>query len=115
MPGSAVVVFLGPSLSKERAQELLKADIRPPAKRGEIYRAAREGADIICLIDGVFFQECSVAHKEILDALEAVFRILTHQRIQPGSVPAIDGMWNAVCHADTQVGFHPHGAGPVHG
>ncbi|VVB72081.1 TfuA-like protein [uncultured archaeon] len=69
MPG--IVVFLGPSLSQARAEEILKADYRPPAKRGDLYSAAKEGAGIICLIDGVFFQECSVAHKEILYALEA--------------------------------------------
>lgn len=76
MPGCAVVVFLGPSLSKDRAEEVLKADYRPPARRGEIYQAAREGAGIICLIDGVFFQECSVAHKEVIYALEAGARVL---------------------------------------
>lgn len=76
MRGSALVVFLGPSLSKEKAEEVLKADYRPPAARGDIYRAAREGAEIICLIDGVFFQECSVAHKEVIYALDAGARVL---------------------------------------
>ncbi|MCJ7444570.1 MAG: TfuA-related McrA-glycine thioamidation protein [Methanotrichaceae archaeon] len=65
-----IVVFLGPSLPKQRAEQILDADYRPPAKRGDIYRAAEAGTNIICLIDGVFFQECSVAHKEILYALE---------------------------------------------
>jgi TfuA protein len=76
MRGCAVVVFLGPSLSKEKAEKALKADYRPPAARGDIYRAAREGAEIICLIDGVFFQECSVAHKEVIYALDAGARVL---------------------------------------
>jgi len=71
-----IVVFLGPSLSLDKAREMLEADFRPPAKRGDIYRAAREGARIICLIDGVFFQDCSVAHKEVLYALEAGARVL---------------------------------------
>lgn len=71
-----IVVFLGPSLSRARAEQILKADFRPPAKRGDIYRAAKEGAGIICLIDGVFFQECSVAHKEIIYALEAGAKVL---------------------------------------
>ncbi|MCU0638022.1 MAG: TfuA-related McrA-glycine thioamidation protein [Methanothrix sp.] len=76
MQGGALVVFLGPSLSKERALEILKADYRPPAKRGDIFRAAQDGADVICLIDGVFFQECSVAHKEVIYAMEAGSRVL---------------------------------------
>ena len=74
MPG--IVVFLGPSLSRARAEQILEADFRPPAKRGDIYRAAREGAGIILLIDGVFFQECSVAHKEVIYALEAGAKVL---------------------------------------
>jgi TfuA protein len=74
MPG--IVVFLGPSLSRARAEQIIKADFRPPAKRGDIYMAARQGAKIILLIDGVFFQECSVAHKEVLYALEAGAKVL---------------------------------------
>ena len=76
-----VVVFLGPSLSQARAEEILQglqvqADWRPPARRGDIYRAAQEGAQIILLIDGVFFQHSSVAHKEVIYALEAGARVL---------------------------------------
>jgi TfuA protein len=71
-----IIVFLGPSLSRDKAQQILVADFRPPAKRGDIYLAAREGAKIICLIDGVFFQDCSVAHKEILFALEGGASVL---------------------------------------
>lgn len=71
-----VVVFLGPSLPQDKAAQIVEADFRPPARRGDIYRAARDGARIICLIDGVFFQDCSVAHKEVLYALEAGTRVL---------------------------------------
>lgn len=74
MPG--IVVFLGPSLSRDRAVRILEADYRPPAKRGDIYQAARDGAEIILLIDGVFFQECSVAHKEVIYALDAGAKVL---------------------------------------
>jgi hypothetical protein len=74
MPG--IVVFLGPSLSWDKAERVLEADYRPPAKRGDLYSAAREGAEIILLIDGVFFQECSVAHKEVIYALEAGVKVL---------------------------------------
>ncbi len=71
-----IVVFLGPSLPRARAEEILRADYRSPAKRGDIFRAAQEGAEVICLIDGVFFQDCSVAHKEVLYALERGARVL---------------------------------------
>jgi len=71
-----IVVFLGPSLPRDRAEKILEADYRPPAKRGDLYRAAKEGSKIICLIDGVFFQDCSVAHKEVLSALEMGARVL---------------------------------------
>ena len=71
-----IVVFLGPSLARAKAEQILEADYRPPAKRGDLYQAAREGARIILLIDGVFFQDCSVAHKEVLYALEAGAKVL---------------------------------------
>jgi TfuA protein len=76
IPMPRIVVFLGPSLPKDRARHILEADYLPPAKRGDIYRAALEGADIICLIDGFFFQECSVAHKEIIDSMEMGSKII---------------------------------------
>lgn len=68
MPGA--IVFLGPSLPADKALQILDAEYLPPAKRGDICDACRKGADVICLIDGVFFQECSVAHKEVLYALK---------------------------------------------
>ncbi len=74
-----IVVFLGPSLPVDSARQILDAEdaeYLAPAKRGDIYRAALEGADVICLIDGVFFQECSVAHKEIIDAMEMGSKII---------------------------------------
>lgn len=70
------VVFLGPSLPEPKAREILDADYRPPAKRGDLFDAAKEGAPLICLIDGVFFQECSVAHKEVLYALDKGIKVI---------------------------------------
>ena len=71
-----VVVFLGPSLPEAEAREILDADYRPPAKRGDLFKAAKDGAEVICLIDGVFFQECSVAHKEVLYALDSGVKVI---------------------------------------
>jgi hypothetical protein len=70
-----IVVFLGPSLDPDRAAGILRADYRPPARRGDILAAARDGAKIIGLIDGVFFQDCAVAHREILEALRSGVRV----------------------------------------
>jgi hypothetical protein len=66
----SAVVFLGPSLDRRAALAILGADYRPPAARGDITRAVSEGARVIGLIDGVFFQESSVGHREILGALK---------------------------------------------
>jgi len=60
----------------DEARSVLDADYRPPARRGDVLAAARDGADIICLIDGVFFQDSSVAHKEILEALQMGVRVI---------------------------------------
>jgi hypothetical protein len=76
MHAGEVVVFLGPSLERETARAILDADYRPPAARGDIFRAVREGARIIVLIDGVFFQECAVAHRELLFALSNGVRVI---------------------------------------
>jgi len=65
-----IIVFLGPSLDLNTAEKILSAEYLPPAKRGDILRAAQEGAEIIGLIDGVFHQESAVAHREILAAVK---------------------------------------------
>lgn len=71
-----IIVFLGPSLEREAAEKILSADYRPPAKRGDLLRAAEEGAAIIGLIDGVFHQESAVAHREILAAVKKGIRVV---------------------------------------
>jgi len=76
MRSRKIVVFLGPSLDREGAREILDADYRPPAKRGDVFKAAKEGARIIGLIDGVFFQDSAVAHKEILHVLEMKTKVV---------------------------------------
>jgi TfuA protein len=71
-----IIVFLGPSLNVELAKTILPAEYRPPAKRGDLLRAAEDGAEIIGLIDGVFHQESAVAHREILVALRKGIRVV---------------------------------------
>jgi hypothetical protein len=72
----SAVVFLGPSLDRKKARAILSADYRPPAARGDITRAVADRARVIGLIDGVFFQESSVGHREILGALSAGVRVV---------------------------------------
>ena len=64
-----IIVFLGPSLGRDEAERILPASYLPPAARGDVFRAVEKGADIICLIDGVFHQDSAVAHREILQAI----------------------------------------------
>jgi hypothetical protein len=66
---AAVIVFLGPTLSRPEAAELLEAVFRPPARRGDIHRALRDQFRTIVLIDGEFHGRPSVWQREILDAL----------------------------------------------
>jgi hypothetical protein len=72
----SAVVFLGPSLDRATARSIISADYRPPAARGAITQAVSEGAPVIGLIDGVFFQESSVGHREILAALKEGVRVV---------------------------------------
>lgn len=65
-----IIVFLGPSLDLTAARAILDAEYRPPARRGDLLRAAEEGAGTIVLIDGVFFQDCAVGHREVLAAIK---------------------------------------------
>ena len=71
-----IIVFLGPSLDVRVAEQILSAEYRPPAKRGDLIAAARDGAAIIGLIDGVFHQESAVAHREILAAVKGGIRVV---------------------------------------
>ncbi len=63
------VVFLGPSLPLADARSLCDADYRPPAAQGDVYRAARAGAGVIAIVDGLFERVPAIWHKEVLWAL----------------------------------------------
>ncbi|WP_428981180.1 TfuA-like protein [Marinomonas rhodophyticola] len=66
----SVIVFAGPSLSRKKALEILpNADVRPPAKQGDLYLATLDKPQIIVLIDGFFESVPAVWHKEILHAM----------------------------------------------
>jgi len=66
------VVFLGPSLSRAEAQQILPdAVYLPPAAMGDVLGALRRyRPHSIGLIDGTFLQNMSVFHKELLYAMD---------------------------------------------
>ncbi|OUJ18071.1 hypothetical protein AMET1_1513 [Methanonatronarchaeum thermophilum] len=76
MPDKKVVVFVGPSLKHKQAKKILKADYRPPAERGDIKKTSQQNPHTICLIDGVFSQDCSVSHREILQTLQKNIKVI---------------------------------------
>jgi hypothetical protein len=53
------IIFLGPSLSHEKASKILpEAEFRPPAKKGDLLRrAASPDVSMVGLVDGVFLQD----------------------------------------------------------
>jgi hypothetical protein len=56
------IIFLGPSLSHEKARKILEADYRPPARKGDFLRLAAglaggSNANIVGLVDGLFLQD----------------------------------------------------------
>jgi hypothetical protein len=61
-----IVVFTGPTLAADEGRAVLDADYRPPARQGDVYRAALQGPKVIGIIDGYFERVPSVWHKEIL-------------------------------------------------
>jgi hypothetical protein len=66
----STVVFVGPTLPRALVQDVLPAaQLEGPAGCGDIYRAVRDGASTVVLIDGYFDQRLSVWHKELLFAL----------------------------------------------
>jgi hypothetical protein len=69
------ILFAGPSLSGQD-YDRSGLDVRPPARKGDLYRAVLDGADAIGLVDGVFGFVPSVWHKEILFALKQGIPVL---------------------------------------
>jgi hypothetical protein len=52
------IIFLGPSLSHERARNVFDADYRPPARKGDFLRLAADPAvKMVGFVDGVFLQD----------------------------------------------------------
>ena len=66
-----IVIFAGPTVSASDVQQIIpNAEIRAPARTGDIYAACQQRASAIGLIDGFFEGVPSVWHKEILWAID---------------------------------------------
>src|SRR5690606_8104116 len=68
--GMRRIVFAGPSLASGDLQQWPELEFRSPAGKGDLAAAARDGAGIIGLVDGLFEFQPSVWHKEILYCLD---------------------------------------------
>lgn len=67
----SVAVYLGPSLSLERAKEVLTANYYPPVKLGDLYKLMSSPVQTIVILDGLFDGTTPVWQREILALLEA--------------------------------------------
>ena len=66
-----VLAYLGPSVAHDRAQSLLPiALLRPPIRRGDLYRDRSLGGTVFLIVDGVFMHQQAVPPREIIDVIE---------------------------------------------
>lgn len=63
------VVYIGLSLPIAEARKILDADYRPPIKRGDL-PCLDEDVHYVGIVDGVFMNDCSVGHREIMALLK---------------------------------------------
>lgn len=65
------VIFLGPSLNVEKAKSIFPlADFRPPARKGDLQKLAREDVQFVGFIDGVFLQDYPPTPIEVYSLLQ---------------------------------------------
>jgi len=64
-----IVVYLGPTLSREAAEKVLTAEYLPPICRGDLARV-REEVQFVGIVDGEFYQRLAVSPKELLPLLK---------------------------------------------
>jgi TfuA protein len=63
------VVYLGPTLSRKEAEEILTAEYLPPICRGDL-ALLPEDVQFVGIIDGEFYQRLAVSPKELLPLLK---------------------------------------------
>jgi hypothetical protein len=68
---SPMIAFVGPSISRAEAEQVCPGlDLRPPIRRGDLYREREHGAWAFLIVDGVFMHEDAVSPREVVDVLE---------------------------------------------
>src|SRR5690242_15969608 len=68
--GIPPVVYVGPTLAEQEVSEALPgAEIRPPVRRGDLYRDRMLRYSVFVVIDGVFNQQEALPLREIIDVL----------------------------------------------
>lgn len=70
------IVFLGPSLSRQEALDIVDCEVLPPAAAGDVIRCVLQGARTLVLIDGLYESVAPVRHKELLLALARGVRVV---------------------------------------
>src|SRR5215831_8507331 len=93
MPESRAIVYLGPSMPVEHAQQLLEADYRRPIRRGDLTTIGA-GA-IVAIIDGVFEQNLAVSPREVREALDrgvVIFGGASMGALRAAEVPGVIGV-----------------------
>jgi len=70
------LIFAGTSISHEEAKKILAADFRPPIRRFQLEKEIKKGYKVIGIIDGFFFNQAAVGHREILSALKAGIKVV---------------------------------------
>lgn len=72
--GRRIIIFLGPSLSRDKAEEILPdAEYMPPARKGDLLKV--ETGSILGLIDGVFLQDYPPTPIEVYTAIRRGARV----------------------------------------
>ncbi len=75
-----VIVFLGPSLKRDKVLSILDAEYRPPARKGDLYNIINSNKDsngiVIGLIDGVFLQDYPPTPIEVYTALQRGIKVV---------------------------------------
>ena len=67
----SVIVYAGPSVPSRLVQTLLPdCTLRPPIRRGDLYRDRERGGTLFVLLDGVLIQEPALPLREIIDVLQ---------------------------------------------
>ena len=69
MSDSKPIIFLGPSLSIEKAKKILDAEYRKPAKKGDLLQLIFKDTSIVGLIDGFFLQDYPPTPIEVYNLL----------------------------------------------